>query len=136
MPCHVCHGEAVGRCYHCGRLYCADHDVKGNCSSCASAVHVVLDDKVSTSALPGSTPRAWWRPKVEEDPGPPSCYRCGGLAHQVCHNCDHLFCSEHAGRRDLCDSCARSSWMAMWVVLGVLLVLVATTVLPLVLVVD
>ena len=132
MHCHVCHAEAVGRCYQCGRLYCAEHDVKGDCSVCATAIHVPLGDKVSPRRLPGSPSRAWWRPKVEDDdPGPPSCYRCGGLANRLCRNCENLYCPEHAGRGDLCDSCTRSSRLAMWVMLGVLLVIVALALIPL-----
>jgi hypothetical protein len=133
MGCHVCHAEAVGRCYACGRLYCAAHDIRGNCSVCATAVHVPLADKISPSAVSDPRPRAWWRPKVEEDPGPPSCYRCGGLARRVCRNCENLYCPEHAGRGDLCDSCTRSSRMALWILIGVGLSLLAIALVPLLL---
>jgi hypothetical protein len=105
--------------------------MKGNCSACATAIHVPLDDKVSAGNAPASPTRAWWRPKVDEDPGPPSCYRCGGLAKRICRNCENLYCGEHAGRSDLCDSCARSSWMALWIMLGVLIVILALVALPL-----
>src|SRR5438874_12453087 len=132
MTCHVCRAEAVGRCYHCGRLYSATHDVKGYCTTCTSAVHVPLEDKVTTGPAPGSrSGRAWWRPKVEEDPGPPSCYRCDGLAHRVCRNCENLYCPEHAGPADLCDQCGRSARVAMWITLGILLVLLALAFVPL-----
>jgi hypothetical protein len=126
MNCHLCQSEAVGRCYECGRLYCAAHDVQGNCSQCATAIHVSMNDKLSTRKLPGRATKAWWRPQVDEDdPGPPSCYECGGLANRVCRNCNNLFCSEHGRGVDLCASCARSSWMTAWIVLGVLAVLLA-----------
>jgi hypothetical protein len=128
--CHVCQAEAVGRCYECGRLYCAAHDVQGNCSVCATAIHEYTGDKVSTRALPGRTRKAWWRPQVDEDdPGPPSCYQCGGLANRVCRNCNNLFCAEHGAAADLCASCARSSWVAMWIIIGVLAILAATVLL-------
>jgi hypothetical protein len=126
MTCHICQAEAVGRCYECGRLYCAAHDVQGNCSTCATAIHVSTDDKVSTRVLPGRKARAWWRPQIDEDdPGPPSCYQCDGLANRVCRNCNSLFCPEHGRGVDLCAACARSSMMSLWIILGVLLLMIA-----------
>jgi hypothetical protein len=53
------------------------------------------------------------------------------LANRLCRNCENLYCPEHAGRGDLCDSCTRSSRLAMWVMLGVLLVIVALALIPL-----
>jgi hypothetical protein len=128
--CHMCPEEAVGRCYECGRLYCAAHDVQGNCSACATAIHEYTDNKVSTRPLAGQPRKAWWRPRVDEDdPGPPACYQCGGLATRVCRNCDSLYCAEHGGATDLCAACARSSWLTMWIIIGVLAILAATVLL-------
>jgi len=93
-----------------------------------------MHDKVSTRALPASSTKAWWRPQVDEDdPGPPSCYQCGGLANRVCRNCASLFCPDHGRGSDLCSSCARSSWMAIWIILCVLLILVASVLLTMLL---
>jgi len=130
MLCHVCQAEAVGRCYECGRLYCAAHDVNGNCSGCATAIYVSTNDKVSTRAMPSGTTKAWWRPQVEEDDtGQPSCYQCGGLANRICRNCTNLYCPEHGRGAGLCAGCARSSWMALWIIFGVLALLGATLIL-------
>jgi hypothetical protein len=48
----------------------------------------------------------------------------------VCRNCENLYCLEHAGRGELCGRCTRSSWMAMWILMGVLLLLLAMALVP------
>jgi hypothetical protein len=50
-----------------------------------------------------------------DDPGPPECYECQGLAKVLCQNCQQLVCDEHRGGASVCRRCARSSLLGLWV---------------------
>ncbi len=118
MNCHVCGEEAVGRCFTCGALFCAEHGDR-NCAGCAHGI-VTGDyraDRISQAPRTGSTGRRfWWRPQVADDYEPPACSICGGLARLVCRNCRELYCADHAGAAaELCARCARSSRLGIWV---------------------
>jgi hypothetical protein len=136
MQCELCQEEAVGACRACGATYCAGH-APSFCFRCATAIRTAgpAQGNSSTAVVSGDrNPRpagrgylqcvSRGRPTVHvEDAGPPACYRCRALARRVCHNCLGLFCPEHAGGRGLCDACARSSRLGLFILLGLALAL-------------
>jgi hypothetical protein len=122
MQCHECDHEAVGKCRSCGRAYCGGHGAD-LCRSCAVAI-------VAAEPAGRGLPRMVFlqcenRPRMptiyldDDDPGPPSCYVCDGLARTVCENCQQLYCSEHAGRTGWCLECTRATRVALYVSLGI-----------------
>ncbi len=121
MQCHECDHEAVGKCRSCGRAYCGGHGAD-LCRSCAVAI-------VAGQPAGSGSPRMIFlqcenRPRIptiylDDDPGPPSCYVCDGLARRICENCQLLYCSEHAGRAGWCLDCTRASRMALYVSLAI-----------------
>ena len=131
MNCHICHKEAVDRCYTCGELFCAEHgDI--NCRRCETGI-VAGDsrtDRVSAVLLTTKSSRpGWWRPQPAEDYDPPACYECQGLARYVCADCRARYCREHAGKNGLCEQCQRSTrggtimLVVLFIILGSLTVL-------------
>jgi hypothetical protein len=135
MQCELCQQEAVGACRVCGAAYCASH-APSFCFRCAAAIGAAVHGKgnLNTAVVSGDKePRpssrgylqctASGRPTIYvEDAGPPTCYHCGALARRVCRNCQTLFCSNHAGGADVCESCARSSQLGLFFLLGLALV--------------
>jgi hypothetical protein len=121
MACHICGQEAVARCYTCGQLFCEKHGDR-DCERCSTAFAPGdrRADHISASRLGNGGRPAWWRPQEAEDFEPPACYDCGGLARLICRNCNSLYCREHAGSRGLCAACDRSSWMGLYILLGML----------------
>src|SRR5262245_40395914 len=120
MNCYICKSEAVGRCYTCGNLFCAEHGER-DCQRCAAGI-VPGDyraDRVAARPLARARP-AWWRPQAAEDFEPPACYACKGLARAHCRNCQCLYCPDHAGPSGLCAACDRSSKLGLAVLLGVI----------------
>src|SRR5436309_918004 len=98
MLCYLCQSEAVGRCFNCGELICAQHG-RENCVSCESGI-VAGDPRpkhVSARIMSVARKNAWWRPQDAEGYQPPACCVCKGLARRRCSNCQDLFCPEHAG---------------------------------------
>jgi hypothetical protein len=130
--CHICGDEAVGRCYACGALFCAAHgDV--NCTRCETGI-VEGDfraDRITTAPRTSTARPAWWRPQRAEDFEPSACYICKGLARRVCRNCHEVYCPDHAGAAELCESCTRSSLLGLFILGGILLILTVIVVLGL-----
>ncbi|MFO0965697.1 MAG: hypothetical protein U0793_08950 [Gemmataceae bacterium] len=118
MHCHICGGEAVGRCYTCGELFCVRHGSE-DCLRCETAIAPGdrRGDRVSVKPMPAKQRYGWWRPIPAEDFEPPACHVCHGLARQTCRNCHELYCAEHAGYPGLCQDCSRSARLGMWVLL-------------------
>ncbi len=113
--CYVCEAEAVGRCFTCGRLFCAEHG-RENCQTCDGAVMAgdPRPDHVSAVPLrPRDAGHAWWRPQPAEEFVPPACYACGGLSRRVCQHCHSRYCPEHAGPGRLCADCGRSARLGL-----------------------
>jgi hypothetical protein len=118
MECHECDREAVGKCRRCGRGYCGGHGAD-LCRSCAVAI--------VAGAPPGARGQRLVflqcenRPRMptiyldDDDPGPPSCHICEGLARTVCESCHQLYCPEHAGRRGWCEECTRTSRVGLYI---------------------
>lgn len=124
--CHLCQQEAVGRCYTCGQLFCAQHGSR-NCLTCETAIAPGdrRADRISAAPLERQGRRgAWWRPLPAEDFEPPACYQCHGLARHTCRHCRQLYCPEHAGQHGLCAGCDRSSWVGLYVLAGLVLFVV------------
>jgi hypothetical protein len=118
MSCQICGREAIGRCYSCGALFCAEH---GDTNCCRCDTSVMAGDPsperiTATSRQPTQHP-GWWRPQAAEEYHPPACYQCQGIARQVCPNCQQRFCAEHAGKNGMCAQCHQSSFLGV-VVLG------------------
>jgi hypothetical protein len=134
MQCELCQDEAVGSCRACGAAFCAGH-APAFCFRCAAAVRAAPHGKgnLNTAVVSGDkNPRpagkgylqctTTGRPTVHlEDAGPPACHRCGALARRVCRNCQNLYCQDHAGGADVCDVCARSARLGLYILLGVAL---------------
>lgn len=110
MACHICGHEAVGRCYNCGQLFCADHGAE-NCTRCASAFQAgdPRPELVSRVPMRDAAHAAWWRPQPAEGYAPPECYACKGIAPLVCLGCGQRYCSEHSGVAGVCAECGKSS---------------------------
>ncbi|MCS7045827.1 MAG: hypothetical protein NZO58_05680 [Gemmataceae bacterium] len=123
MACHRCGAEAVGRCYHCGALYCSAHG-DGICELCdgAFAAGDPPADRVTTARRPTVRAFGWWRPRPAEGYTPPACYCCQAIARSVCLHCERRYCPEHTGRNGLCMECSRSSVFGL-VVMGIVAVL-------------
>lgn len=121
MHCHICQAEAVSRCYTCGELVCAEHGKADSCPRCSTGIAAgdPRTDRISVKPLPQDPKHAWWRPQEAEAFTPPSCYECKGLARMVCRNCRAYYCSEH-GTKGLCQTCARSANLGLYVVAGML----------------
>ncbi len=139
MLCHLCQQEAVGRCYTCGQLFCAAHGSR-NCTTCDTAIAPGdrRPDRISAAPTPplqegvkGTASRggAWWRPLPAEDFEPPACYQCKGLARRTCRNCGQLYCGEHAGQDGLCAACDRSSWVGLYLLAGLVLLIITVVLL-------
>ena len=125
MNCHICGTEAMGRCYSCGSLFCEAHGDDINCQQCATGI-IEGDfraDRITTSPRAATARPGWWRPQPAEDFEPPACYICKALARRICRNCRELYCNEHAGAAELCETCARSSLLGLFILGGVLLIL-------------
>lgn len=123
--CHFCQQEAVGRCYTCGQLFCAEHGSR-NCTFCETAIAPGdrRADRISAVPLEKKGHRgAWWRPLPAEDFEPPACYECKGLARRTCRHCGRLYCGEHAGQQGLCAACERSSWVGLYILAGLALLI-------------
>ncbi len=119
MHCHICHQEAVGRCYTCGGLFCEEHG-RVDCTRCATAIAAgdPRPDRISAVPMKSAYRPGWWRPQPAEDFEPPACYECQGLARRVCRNCGCYYCPDHAGPANLCAGCSRSSWLGIYLLLG------------------
>jgi hypothetical protein len=130
MLCKFCTSEAVGKCVSCGAALCANHGGE-YCPSCTGAVYSRTADP--TVGLGKGYLQSPAKPRMEtihiDDDGPPSCYRCQGLARKICENCHQLYCLEHAGSGAWCDQCAQSARRGTWLVLGILAGIAALTVL-------
>ncbi len=128
MFCHECKQAAVGVCRSCGLAFCGGHGAD-YCKVCA--VGIVPAGATGPRRVQTAFLQCENRPRMptvyldDEDPGPPSCYRCEGLARTVCEHCDQLYCAEHAGRRGWCDLCTRQAWASLKLTLGVLACIVA-----------
>ena len=109
MQCHICHREAVDRCYTCGELFCEAHGGV-HCSRCETGVMAGDNraDRVSPARQARKSRPAWWRPQVAEDYEPPACQDCRGIAPYVCPNCGARYCGEHAGKNGLCSQCQQA----------------------------
>lgn len=140
MLCVVCERVAAGWCQGCGALYCSDHG-GGRCFRCAGAF-IGVEPECHPPAAPNAAiftldRQSHWSGKgylqclgpsalptvYVDDPGPPACHECGGLAKKVCSNCHTLFCGDHAGTAVLCRSCLRSSRLGMAVLATVIVLL-------------
>ncbi len=126
MPCHICQAEAVCRCYNCGELVCAEHGKSDLCPNCSTgfAAGDPRAGGICVEPLPNQQHHGWWRPQEAEEYKPPACYECKGLARAVCRNCQVHYCSEHAGRNGLCQDCARSANMGIYVFAGMVALIV------------
>jgi hypothetical protein len=125
MPCYICGGEAVERCYGCGQLICEQHGKK-YCERCQSG-YVSGDprrDRYSVEPTPASSMKAWWRPKPAEDYEPPACAVCKGLTRRRCYNCGSYFCAEHGTEAGLCLDCNKSSLIGCVIGLVILIFLI------------
>lgn len=133
MLCDICQHEAVGKCLSCGIAFCSNH---GNrcCFRCSAAVVAAEPSRRSPTTAIRSTElpppsvsgkgylqcETTARPTIYlDDPEPPGCYICQGLARHICRNCHNLYCPEHAAGSELCASCARSSLWGL-IILGVM----------------
>ncbi|MBI1830277.1 MAG: hypothetical protein HYR84_02365 [Planctomycetes bacterium] len=123
QPCHICQSAAVGRCYNCGELVCAEHGKGETCPTCSGGYMPGDPRGVSVEPLPKEGKGAWWRPKEAEEYHPPECYECKGLARRTCRNCQAKYCPEHAGPSGLCLDCGRSANMGL-IVFGVMALLI------------
>jgi len=140
MLCDVCQRPAGLRCAGCGALVCADHGGE-RCFRCAGTLAVVTQQAVEVPADTAiyTTDRdsrysgkgylqCYTRSELVsiyvDDPGPPSCHACGGLARHICRNCQQLFCQQHRGGDELCRACARSSLVGLWVAGAAILLLI------------
>jgi len=122
MACHVCGGEAVGRCFSCGRLFCEKHGSK-NCVTCENGIAEgnPSPDRVTAKRSRVAHAAAWWRPVPADDYSPPACYVCKSLTRAVCSSCGRNYCAEHAGRKSTCLNCNDPSNVSIYVVGGFLL---------------
>jgi hypothetical protein len=120
MACHICGHEAVGRCYNCGELFCAEHGAE-NCARCTSAFQAgdPRAELVSRLPLHDMAHGAWWRPQPAEGYSPPACYCCKGIARQSCLNCGERYCPDHAGVAGVCAQCGKSSRLGMIILVAV-----------------
>lgn len=121
MICSFCSAEASRKCVGCGAAMCQAHGGE-YCPTCASAVYSRQADPTVGHGkgylqVP-VTPRM--KTIYIDDDGPPSCYRCEGLAKKICQNCHQLYCLEHAGSPEWCDECAKTARFGTWLVLGIL----------------
>jgi hypothetical protein len=136
MLCEVCQRDAVGWCKGCGAYLCADHGGE-RCFRCAGLLAAVQQPKPPLEQAVYTLERdSRWggkgylqcyvepsRPTIHiDDPGPPACYECGALTRRLCAHCHALFCPEHAGGKELCLNCLRSSRLGM-AVLAIMLLL-------------
>jgi hypothetical protein len=130
MSCHVCGQEAVGRCYNCGALFCAQHG-DTNCFRCDTSFMAgdPRPDRISAAPRQTAPHAGWWRPQPAEAYTPPACYECQGIARRVCANCQQRYCPEHAGKNGVCAECHQSSYVgiailgAIAVVFGIVLLI-------------
>jgi hypothetical protein len=122
MQCHECDHDAVGTCRSCGRSYCGGHGAS-LCRSCAVAV--MAGEPAAARGQRMVFLQCENRPRIptvyldDDDPGPPSCHICDGLARTVCQSCQQLYCPEHAGRAGWCAECTRTSRVGLYIALGV-----------------
>ena len=54
MACHICSQEAVGRCFNCGQLFCADHGSE-NCTRCDTAAQPATRVKIASAVCACTT---------------------------------------------------------------------------------
>jgi hypothetical protein len=139
MLCDICQRPAAGKCSGCGAFCCADHGGQ-RCFRCAGAFMAVKSDVVEVkertdTAIYTSDKdsryagkgylQCFTKPGMQtiyiDDPGPPACHLCESLAKAICSNCQQLFCAQHRGTKNLCQSCARSSRLGLWILFGMLL---------------
>lgn len=129
MLCDICQQPATEQCPVCWTPLCADHGGPVCCHCAAAARNSTGGPSAPTSTAIYTTERnsrrVWARSYLPctmrpgmptiylEDPGPPSCHECQGLARQLCRHCQQLFCPEHAGGPELCRQCARSSLIGL-----------------------
>jgi hypothetical protein len=120
MTCHICHAEAVTRCYSCGELVCAEHGKNANCPMCSTGIAAGDPRTTHIADVPMPAPdreHAWWRPQEAEEYQPPACYECKALSRAMCRNCHSIYCREHAGANGLCKACGRSANLGLYIVL-------------------
>jgi hypothetical protein len=126
MLCKFCTKEAAGKCVGCGAGICRDHGQE-YCPECAAAVYA--QDADPTAGYGKGYLQSPAKPRMEtiyvDDDGPPSCYRCQGLARKICQNCHQLYCPEHAGKGEWCDQCAKAARTGTWMMLGIVAAVVA-----------
>ncbi len=122
MQCHLCPQEAVGRCFTCGALFCADHG-REDCDRCAAAVAAGAPRPRRRNAQHSGSRATWWRPQVAENYSPPACYECQGLTRKSCRHCGNWYCADHAGPQELCASCGRSSNLGLFALAAIALAL-------------
>jgi hypothetical protein len=117
MSCHICDGEAVSRCYNCGQLVCAEHGKNDTCPSCNGGFMSgdPRGDRISVQPLPKDQNHGWWRPQEADEYQPPACYECKGLSRRRCRNCQANYCPDHAGFNGLCQACARSANVGLYI---------------------
>lgn len=134
MNCEICQRPASQECSDCGTLYCPDHGGE-KCFRCAGKL---VSPRSRVVELPPETAiyttekasrysgksylQCYTKPGIRtvyvDDPGPPACHQCGGLARQICNNCHQLFCADHQGGKELCQTCASSSNLGIVILLA------------------
>jgi hypothetical protein len=130
MICHFCNHEAAAKCVSCGLAICPEHGDR-YCKVCSGAVfsrEVMTGERAERGYL-----QCPIKPPMEtiylDDDGPPECYRCHGLARQVCQICHRIYCKDHAAKGNMCDACAKSARLGTWIALAILAVVSGMSVL-------
>src|SRR5262249_20281233 len=115
MICSFCSKEAAGKCVGCGTWMCRDHGQE-YCPNCSAGIY--SREAEPTAGHGKGYLQSPSKPRMEtiyiDDDGPPSCYRCQGLARKICQNCHQLVCPKHAVKGDWCDQCAQSARTGTW----------------------
>jgi hypothetical protein len=113
MVCHECAQEAAGQCRSCRRAFCSGHGAE-LCRTCAVSVTTADNASRLVARRYLQCENARRMPTVFlDDPGPPACYFCEGLARQLCENCHNLYCPDHAGCPGWCAGCTHSARTGM-----------------------